>query len=635
MMSKSFFKTLEHFVIAAFAAFLLIGGAESFYLKGILGQGEQNSWLSVLSYTWLLYPLIGAGIAALAAIAWQLSLGRTRTAPRMLTLCFAMFALMALPMGLFFAKRDLFQEKLSWASAQGLITLLSALATTAVVFFVLRAIAIRFAHTSLAGSLRQKALLIAPGISILCLIGFLATRQNAEDAAEEQSSVHPNVQGSVLLIVVDTLRADKLPAYGYPQGKTPNLDGFVRESVLFKKAFANASWTRPSFATILTGRFAASHRTMGKSDALPKNLTTIAEAFQAGGYTTHGIVTNYNLAPTFAFDQGFDGYQYLEPEFVLGANDATAKLFFVQILRRGIERVRAITHNTPRGSAYQDAEVVNQRFFEALDTIGSKPFFFLLGYMDPHDPYYAHPFNGHAYSRAAHPNPSLKEAEALKKLYDSEITYWDENFGELIGKLKAQGLYDDLTIIVTSDHGEEFGDHGGFWHGTTLYDEQLHIPLLVKLPKNHLAGTTVEHWVQHIDIMPTLLKLSKVSVPAGVQGSDLFAPGTTETYAEEDHEGNVLRAYRTQKNNSEIKVIEANANNPRGLKAIELYKLNQDPLEKNNLSDSAKGEAVALSGELKTFAKNASSGAARKAQVNIANDEEAVERLRALGYTDK
>src|SRR5690606_20214310 len=117
-----------------------------------------------------------------------------------------------------------------------------------------------------------------------------------------------------------------LPAYGYKSGKTPNLDAFAQDSVRFEYAYTNASWTRPSFASIFTGRYPSSHHVMAKSDALSAELVTMSEAFAGAGFYTTGFVTNYNVAPYFQFDQGFAEYHYLEPEFVLGADDAAAKL---------------------------------------------------------------------------------------------------------------------------------------------------------------------------------------------------------------------------------------------------------------------------------------------------------------------
>ena len=149
----------------------------------------------------------------------------------------------------------------------------------------------------------------------------------------------------------------------------------------------------------------------------------------------------------------------------------------------------------------------------------------------------------------AHPCGSRRPTRT-REVYDGEISYWDTQFGALVERLKQRGLYDDMTIVVTSDHGEEFMDHGGYWHGTTLYDEMIRVPLVVKLPGSERAGTTAAEWVQSIDIMPTLLRLSGVDVPPGVQGGDLFE-GTDHVYAEESHEGNVLESLRTRRGSEE------------------------------------------------------------------------------------
>jgi arylsulfatase A-like enzyme len=435
----------------------------------------------------------------------------------------------------------------------------------------------------------------------------------------------------VLFIVVDTLRADHLPLYGYATGNTPNLDQFAKDAVRFDAAFANASWTRPSFASILTGRYPASHRTMSKADALPDEVVTLPEALRDAGYATRGIATNFNVAPFFNFQQGFDEYRYLEPNFVLGANDTAAKLLFIQFLRQRIETVRAKSGRVEVGSAYQDASVVNRNLLEMLDAGPKAPWFMFAGYMDPHDPYYPHPYDGTAYARAAHQEPNPDEAPALRKLYDGEITFWDEHFGALIAELKKRGVYDELTIILTADHGEEFHEHGGFWHGTTLYDEQVRVPLLVKLPGGEMRGNTVRHWVQSIDLMPTLLQRAGVTVPEGVQGRDVFA-GNKEVFAEESHEGNVLRALRIDRAGAQMKLITANPGNPRGLAPREFYRIDQDPKERVNLAEEEPALVEFTRKALDKHEEDAAKGRASQQSVDVGSDANAAARLRALGY---
>jgi arylsulfatase len=315
----------------------------------------------------------------------------------------------------------------------------------------------------------------------------------------------------------------------------------------------------------------------------------------------------------------------------LGANDTAAKLLFVQFLRQRIETVRAKSGRVEVGSAYQDAAAVNRALFEILAEKPAAPFFLFAAYMDPHDPYYPHPYDGTAYSRAAHATPEASEADTLRRLYDGEISFWDEHFGALIARLKQRGLYDEMTIIVTADHGEEFQEHGGFWHGTTLYDEVVHVPLLIKLPGSQMHGSVVRHFVQSIDLMPSVLQRAGVPVPKGVQGHDLFA-GNDAVFAEESHEGNVLRSLRMSRAGAALKLITANPDNPRGLAPSELYRLDQDPLEQVNLAHDEPALMTFSHKALDEHAKDATLGRAAQRSVDLANDANAAARLRALGY---
>jgi arylsulfatase A-like enzyme len=471
------------------------------------------------------------------------------------------------------------------------------------------------------------------GVLVLGNLAFSGKRSAPapRGSGSESRAAAPAEAGNVLFIVVDTLRADHLALWGYTGGTTPQLDAFARDAVRFEHAFANASWTRPSFASLMTSRYPGSHQTIHKNDSLPDDLVTVAEAMRGGGFVTYGVVTNYNVAPFFNFQQGFDEYHYLEPDFVLGANDTAAKLLLVQSLRQRIEAQRARSGRVAPGSAYQDATKVNAELFRFWDSKPAAPWFVFAAYMDPHDPYFPHPYDGTGYSRAANAKPDPSEAPRLRALYDGEITFWDEQFGALIADLKRRGVYDDMTIVVTADHGEEFMDHGGFWHGTTLYDEQVHVPLLLKLPRAERGGTVVTHWVELIDIGPTLLRQNGIEPAPQMQGKDLMQASET-VFAEEDHEGNVLRALRSRRGGAELKVIEANPGNPRGLDPYELYRVDQDPGEQVNLSRE-EAELLTLStSQLHQQAEQITKGRARRQTLNVAADDNAVQKLRALGY---
>jgi arylsulfatase A-like enzyme/uncharacterized membrane protein YbhN (UPF0104 family) len=616
---------------AGLIAGLLVGFGEAWAVVAAShGQAEPDVWFFG-SFFYALLCGAGGAIAAAALASSGRLMQRKRVAEHVAFAHFAasMLSLFSLVIGAFRVQRDVFHEELKWLSGQGLLVLAGALSAALVVyaltFFALRALSERVPM------LRKPAF----SLSLFALatgVAFFVGRGASDTTLSARADKKAGAGSNVLFIVVDTLRADHLPVYGYSAGKTPFLDAFARESLRFSQAYANASWTRPSFASLLTGRYASSHGVMSKASSLPDEAVTVSEAFASAGYRTGGIVTNYNIAPFFNFAQGFDEFHYLAPNFLFGASDTSAKLSLLQIMRRLDEKARSVLGRSEPGSAYQDAAVVNTRIEGFLDRQQKgQPWFLFVGYMDPHDPYYEHPYNGVGYSRAAHLKPDPREAEKLRKLYDGEITFWDEHFGALVASLKKRGLYDALTIVVTADHGEEFMEHGGFWHGTTLYDEQLHVPLFVKLPGGKEGGSVLTHWVESVDIMPTLLTRQRLPVPEAVQGIDLFR-GKEQTFAEESHEGNVLKALRMRDNGTTLKLIRANAGNPRGLAPEELYRVDQDPHEKDDLMAKASTELKRAEGELSQVEEKAKSGALKAREVDLAMDKTAEDRLKALGY---
>ncbi len=546
----------------------------------------------------------------------------------------AVFGIFAFALGAFRIRRDFFHEELVWKSAIGLAVLLGcalvAAGLSALLARGLRSLLRSGPFERLVHAPIAFALLVIFGVA---LAGNLALGDRTSGAGTSGAAAEPEGDaGNVLFLVVDTLRADHLPMYGYEDGSTPNLDRLAEDSIRFDQAFTNSSWTRPSFASILTGRLPSSHGVMAKSDALPDEVTTLPEALKTAGYTTAGYATNFNVAPYFNFHQGFDEYIFLEPEFVLGADDASAKLLLMQFIRQRVEKMRAMRGEVLPGTAYQDAETVNGALTNWIDRKPASPWFLFVGYMDPHDPYFSHPYDGSGYARAAHQHPDPSEAPALIALYDGEISYWDAELGKLLDGLRERGLYEDLTIIVTSDHGEEFNDHGGFWHGTTLYDEQVRVPLLVKLPQARRGGTVVRHWVQSIDLTPTVLKLLNVPVPEGVQGGDLFT-GTDVIYAEESHEGNVLESVRELDGTDEYKLINANRDNPRGLKPVELYRVDLDPAEQENLASSSPDRVRMATKALLEQRALAKEGGVAADSVEL--DDDVAAHLEAIGYIER
>jgi arylsulfatase A-like enzyme len=276
---------------------------------------------------------------------------------------------------------------------------------------------------------------------------------------------------------------------------------------------------------------------------------------------------------------------------------------------------------------YQPAEVVTERAQQWLQAHRDERFFLFLHYMETHDPYFEHPYNGYAIARVNTPNPSPDLAPEMLRLYDGEIAHLDQYVGNLMAWLKQAGLYDDTFIVFTGDHGEEFYEHGGWWHGTALYDEQIHVPLLFKMPGSSHAGEVDTDLARTLDLAPTLLRAAGIDAPKTMQGLDLLGETRAAlTFAETDHEGNIAHAIR----GPEWKLIEANAGNPRGLPPLSLFHVADDPGETLDRSQVERDKVSQLSSYLDKELALAQAQAVAGSQTGL--DDKTAEQLRNLGY---
>jgi len=286
---------------------------------------------------------------------------------------------------------------------------------------------------------------------------------------------------------------------------------------------------------------------------------------------------------------------------------------------------------------YQPAEVVTREALAWLDgpeCPEDTPFILFMHYMEPHDPYMNHDNPGEGYARVQRQRPDPDEyLERMRHAYYTEIEYLDAHIGAFLEELRARGLYEDSVILFTADHGEEFYDHEGWWHGQTLYEEVIQVPLMLHLPGGAMAGQVNANFARHIDIAPTLLGLAGLPKPEEMPGMPLVDQGvfkndfTGQVYAENDLEGIVLQALRTRTE----KLILANEGNPRGLEPIEYYDVAADPAETNNLYEEKParvGELTSLLEEMMAFIQE---GAAEPAVASEISPDLA-DQLDALGY---
>ncbi len=318
----------------------------------------------------------------------------------------------------------------------------------------------------------------------------------------------PGARPGVIVYLIDTLRADHLGAYGYSRPTSPNIDRFAQDAVVFDNARAQSSWTRPTVVSLLTGLAPRSHGVNRREDALSDSVDTVAELLAEAGYATAGYVTNGNAGPNFGLDQGFEEFRHLRE-----SADAP-------------ERHRLSDH-------------LNLWLFHWLENRPrDRPFFLYAHATDPHVPYTPpEPFRsrfapgvdpeaGHLeHARAVIQGrlpPTEQTRSDLVDLYDAEIAFNDHHFGQLLERLKELDLYESSLIVLVADHGEEFLDHDGWEHGITLFDEQLHVPLMIKLPGGRGAGQRIGATVSQIDVVPTILDLLGVPPPPTLDGASLL-----------------------------------------------------------------------------------------------------------------
>jgi arylsulfatase A-like enzyme len=433
----------------------------------------------------------------------------------------------------------------------------------------------------------------------------------------------------VLFIVAETLRADRLGSYGHDGHLTPNLDALAQEGVLYRQMGAQAPWTKPSVATMLTSLYPSSHGAAQKETILPDNTITLPEILSFAGYHTAGFTTNVQTAPRFNFDQGYDEYAFLTADLpALTFGIGVAKRFAVYAALRRLPRVLRLPVMSVEGLAYREAGSVNRRVFSWLEKNQNSRFFLFLHYFDPHDPYYAHPYDGTRVWAAETPEPDPAEAPYCSQLYDGEIAYLDSHLGELFDTLKTMGLYEDMLIVFTSDHGEEFYEHGGWWHSDTLYEELLAVPLIIKYPGNAHAGTVDEELSRSLDLAPTVLDAIGLPGPETMQGVSL-RPGAGVNradfiFAEMENVGEV-RSIRDRRHKLIIVDLEY-----RPLPPMALFDLQQDPGEQNNLAQDELASMRALRTELDrvTAFAEAQAVAAQSKELDAAT----LELLRQAGY---
>jgi choline-sulfatase len=436
---------------------------------------------------------------------------------------------------------------------------------------------------------------------VLCLgISGLAQTSPAPSKARAASTdtTHPNI----ILITLDTTRADRMGFLGSKRGLTPHLDAMAQQGIVFTRAYAHVPITTASHTTILTGTYPQFNHVNDFGIPLSSRLPYLPDLLHAQGYHTGAFVGSLILDPLDGTAPGFDrGFEVYDAGF--------------HLRRHGADRYKTVERRAD--------DVVNHAL-AWLSQLPNGPFFIWVHLYDAHDPY---------------DPPVPFKARFASQPYDGEIAYADSAVGRLFDAIRKHGLYDETLIAVMADHGESLGAHGENTHGIFLYDETLHVPLVFKLPASRAAGRRIETRARLVDVAPTILQEAGVAVPKEMQGESLTALMATvkkpagkeasasqsqedrSAYAETDypHRGfgwSSLRALRTGK----YLYIRAPER--------ELYNQDADPSAKHNLAATAKAVADTVGSQLDEFRARTS-----QTLVDLAKpDAEQTQKLQALGY---
>jgi len=411
----------------------------------------------------------------------------------------------------------------------------------------------------------------------------------------------------VVVVSIDTLRRDHVSLYGYPRDTTPGLAALATEAVVFEDAVSTSSWTLPAHASLFTSNYPSAHGAVNLHVGLSPSWPTLVTELQANDFTTQAFVTHVYLSREYGFGEGYDHLEYL-PE--------------------------------------TRAEQVTDRAVRFLSAMGDRDFFLFVHYYDPHwhydppapyDTTFDPAYEGHAsgiwweFKKLDAETINPRDLHHIKALYDGEIRYTDHHVERLMREMKQLGVFDKSLIVVTSDHGEEFLEHGSWEHQKTLYEEQLRIPLIVKLPYGKGAGRQVDGQVSLLDVAPTVIGVLGLTPPPSFRGRDLFdngSPERRESWAETEHTIDGSHKLALRLGEGERKGIFSLRD---GSRTLELFDLHEDPGEHHPIEDERM--RAAFEGRLETFldrAARAREGRDETFPVELGPEER--ERLRSLGY---
>jgi arylsulfatase A-like enzyme/predicted Zn-dependent protease len=440
---------------------------------------------------------------------------------------------------------------------------------------------------------------LARGLWVIVLLGlasfaiFWFVSKKPSNKVDIASDLQKIQKPNVVLITVDTTRADHLPIYGYKKIETPNIDALAKHGILFRQCATAAPLTLPSHCSIMTGLYPTYHGVrINGNTALSSTHLTLAKAFEANGYDTGAFVGAFVLDGRWGLNQGF---QHYDDQFDL---TKYKKLDLGMVQRPGNKVVDAA--------------------LDWLDSHKAKPFFTWIHFYDPHMPYDP-------------PEPyKSKYGSTLIGLYDGEIAFMDSQIGRVLDWLNQNGLRNRTIIAMVGDHGEGLGEHGESTHGYFIYDYAVHVPFILSTPLQSTNGIQIASQVRTIDVYPTLLDASHIHIPKEVQGTSLWHLISSHGVGEQLYAYSESMAPSIQYGWSPLLSLRTPQYQYIDAPRSEFYDLQKDPEEENDVRSSQTKLADYFQKTLKDVVAKTEAGAPAPSTANL--DTETVERLAALGY---
>ncbi|MBU89916.1 hypothetical protein CMO94_00110 [Candidatus Woesearchaeota archaeon] len=432
--------------------------------------------------------------------------------------------------------------------------------------------------------------------SFLVDIYFLNSIQNY--SYNKETNEVPNV----VFITLDTVRADHLSLYGYYLNTSPNIDNLAKDSVVFDNAVSPSPWTLPSHASFFSGKYLFNHNATIANQHLDNTETTLAEILRAKGYNTAGFVGGPYTKKKYGIGQGFETYKDRIDffEYVQTFNNWGITYIITEFFP-GVYKILG-------SDGFRSSEDLNKDIFAWLDKNSKQSFFMFINYFDAHDPYnLGSEFRDQFVNETKkYPDIDLWNFERYKsisedtiyhlsRLYDTEIFFLDYHLGKFVNKLDELGIKNNTIIIITADHGEEFYDHGGFLHTQTLYEEVIHVPLIIYYPKE-FKSKSIHNRVEAMAIFPTILDILDVEIPRDIDATSLLPlinneQGYNKKYAFSELFSKPRRSDQPISANLQFKsisddnwkIIEAEPNIE--ILPPSLFNLKTDPREQKNFYD--------------------------------------------------